>query len=227
METLKLNETPKRTSRNFNINNIKIDLKIIPEKIGKFSNVNIKPGNTQINEYSKKVDIKYGLGNIIQEQIEKEANQNIEIVTDSISKEETILEFMLDEENANLIDNIQIIAKENSKTTIIIKYLSTNAKTYHNGQINVVSQKNSETEIIIVNLINEQSYNFLSIQNKIEENAKLNYSIIDLGGKISITNYYSDIQGSNATNNINGIYLGKDEQLLDLNYIAELKRRKK
>ena len=41
MEEIKLNETPVRTSRNFNINNIKLDKSIIPQHIGKFENVKI------------------------------------------------------------------------------------------------------------------------------------------------------------------------------------------
>ena len=63
----------------------------------------------------------------------------------------------------------------------------------------------------------------MSIQNKLEENAKINYTIIDFGGKNSITNYYSDLLGKNSQNNINTIYLGKENQLFDLNYIAHLK----
>ena len=44
---LKLNETPVRTARNFNINNIKLEDVIIPENIRSFENVDI------INESSK------------------------------------------------------------------------------------------------------------------------------------------------------------------------------
>ena len=47
---LKLNETPVRTARNFNINNIKLEDVIIPENIRSFENVDI------INEkYSNKL----------------------------------------------------------------------------------------------------------------------------------------------------------------------------
>ena len=41
LQELKINETPVRTSRNLNINNIKIQNIEIPETIGKFENVNI------------------------------------------------------------------------------------------------------------------------------------------------------------------------------------------
>ena len=41
MGALKLNETPVRTSRNFNINNIKLENVNIPEDIGSFKNIEI------------------------------------------------------------------------------------------------------------------------------------------------------------------------------------------
>ena len=42
METLKLNETPLRTSRNFNINNIKLENVKIPKNVKEFNNLKIK-----------------------------------------------------------------------------------------------------------------------------------------------------------------------------------------
>ena len=50
--------------------------------------------------------------------------------------------------------------------------------------------------------------------------------MVDFGGKNSITNYYSDISGNGAINNINSIYLGKDNQVFDMNYIVELRGEK-
>lgn len=74
--------------------------------------------------------------------------------------------------------------------------------------------------------MNINSNNFLSIQNTIEENAKVTYWIIDFGGKNSITNYYSNLIGNSSENNINTIYLGKEEQQFDLNYITHLQGQK-
>ena len=42
----------------------------------------------------------------------------------------------------------------------------------------------------------------------------------------TITNYYSNVAGDFAQNNLNTIYIGKDKQVLDLNYIAELYGKK-
>lgn len=74
--------------------------------------------------------------------------------------------------------------------------------------------------------MNTSSNNFLSIQNNVEENAKVTYWLIDFGGKNSITNYYSNLKGNCSENNINTIYLGKEEQQFDLNYITHLQGEK-
>ena len=41
-----------------------------------------------------------------------------------------------------------------------------------------------------------------------------------------MSNYYSNIIGNNANNVLKTIYLGKDKQIKDLNYIAELRGEK-
>ena len=41
------------------------------------------------------------------------------------------------------------------------------------------------------------SNNFISFENLFEENAKVNYTIVDFGGRNSITNYYSNLVGDN------------------------------
>ena len=75
-------------------------------------------------------------------------------------------------------------------------------------------------------MLNTRSNNFFSIENNIEKNAKVKYTIIDFGGKNSITNYYSNLVGDNSDNALNTIYLGKENQLFDLNYIGELRGQK-
>ena len=60
---MKLNETPVRTSKNFNINNIKIEDVEIPEVIGEFNNVDIVKESENIEISSKVEDatLTYGL----------------------------------------------------------------------------------------------------------------------------------------------------------------------
>ena len=233
MENLKLNETPVRTARNFRINNMKLENIEVPEVISTFENVIIIGDTSKINieqnADNTNTDLVYGLSEELTNQVKHGANQKIKLNINSNQNEksEAEIDFKFDDENAALIDNIEITANENTKTTVIIKYTSNQEnESYHNGIIKAKAEKNSELNIILVNLMNTKSNNFLAIENEFEENAKINYTIVDFGGKHSITNYYSNLQGDNCDNQLNTIYLGKENQVFDLNYIGELRGKK-
>ena len=126
MKELTLNETPVRTAKNYNINDIKIKEIKIPEKIEKFKNVIIKKETDKdtINENSSKLKLSYGIGKELIEQINKNSNNNEKITINSKTNKKIIIQYKLNKENINLIENIEIIAKENTKSNIIIKYES-------------------------------------------------------------------------------------------------------
>lgn len=229
MEELKINETPVRTSRNFNINNIKLKSIKIPEKINSFANTNIigQTSKIKVEELKSNLNLNYGLGEILTNQVNKNSNQDLRITIDSKTNKEMIIEFKFDKLNNTLVDNIEILAKEDSKSTIILKYLSNDTIEYfHNGAIRLFAEKNSNINIIIVNLLNDNSNNFISFQNELYENSNIKYTIADFGGKNSISNYYSNLKGDLSNNSIDAIYLGTNDQLFDLNYIAELRGKK-
>lgn len=233
MENLKLNETPVRTAKNFRINNIKLENIEVPEVIPSFENVTIIGDTSKMdieqNADNTNTDLVYGLSEELTNQVKHGANQKIKLNINSNQKEksEAEIDFNFDNENSVLIDNIEIIANENTKSTIIIKYTSNQEnESYQNGIIKAKAEKNAELNIVLVNLMNTKSNNFLAIENDFEENAKINYTIVDFGGKHSITNYYSNLQGDNCDNQLNTIYLGKENQVFDLNYIGELRGKK-
>ena len=221
---MELNQTPVRTCNNFNINNIKFEEKKIPNKIGKFDNLKIYKETekdeiiTDVN--FKEFDIKYGSG--LLNQIKENSNQNIKININSKTEKEIKLEFDFDENNLNLIDNIEIVAEELTSCDIYIIYRQKcKEKAFHNGLIKVLSKKNSKVNICIINFLNSESSNILSIDGKVEDGAKLKYNIVDFGGKTSITNLYTDLSGKEASNKVNTIYLGNNDEEIDINYIVE------
>ena len=230
MENLKLNETPVRTAKNFRINNIKLENIEVPEVIPTFENVTIIGDTSKIDiDSNTDINLVYGLSEELTNQVKTQANQKIKLNINSNQnkKSESEIDFNFDNENTILIDNIEITANENSKSTVIIKYTSNQEnENYHNGIIKAKAEKNSELNIVLVNLMNTKSNNFLAIENNFEENAKINYTIVDFGGKHSITNYYSNLQGDGCDNQLNTIYLGKENQVFDLNYIGELRGKK-
>lgn len=229
MEELKLNETPVRTARNYNINNIKLKNIKIPNVIEKFENVIINKESEKdiINFNISDISLKYGLGDYLLEQVKESSNKKIRININSKTNKNIEIKFIFDKENINLIENIEIIANEDTKSNILIKYeAKENLEFYHNGVIRLNLKENSNVNLTIVNLLNTSSNNFISIENKIEENAKCECCIIDFGGKVSVTNYYSNLAGNNSENNIYTIYLGKESQWFDLNYIVDLEGEK-
>lgn len=229
MELLKLNETPVRTSRNFNINNIKLENISIPQEINNFNNMQVYGDESKviIDNQNTKLNLTYGLGDFFTNQVSNNANKKIKIVIDKKVNKEIEIDFKFDKENNDLIDNIEIVAEEQAKGTVILKYVTDkNIQAFHNGVIRLLAKKNSKVNIIVANLMNELSNNFMSIENKFEDESKVNYTIVDFGGKNSITNYFSDLEGELSDNKLSTIYLGKDNQLFDLNYIGELRGKK-
>lgn len=223
MEKLKVNDTPVRTARNFKINNIEVELDL-PEKIAEFKNVEIINDKSIIDNEVSNTSLTYGTGKILEELNYETANSKIRIQT-SNQKEDIIIRYNFDDNNVNLINQIEIIA--NGDTNVIIEYKSqTSLKCLHNGIIRAIANENAKLDVTIVNLLNENSDNFEAIENKLEKNSKVNYTIIDIGGKTSISNYYSNIIGENADNDLKSIYLGIGEQRKDINYIAELRGTK-
>ena len=223
MEKLKVNDTPVRTARNFKINNIEVELDL-PEKIAEFKNVEIINDKSIIDNEVSNTSLTYGTGKILEELNYETANSKVRIQT-SNKKEDIRIRYNFDDNNVNLINQIEIIA--NGDTNVIIEYKSqTSLKCLHNGIIRAIANENAKLDVTIVNLLNENSDNFEAIENRLEKNSKVNYTIIDIGGKTSISNYYSNIIGENADNDLKSIYLGIGEQRKDINYIAELRGTK-
>ena len=218
MNELKLNETPIRTSKNFLINNIKLTDVEIPETVEKFKNIEII-GGKNITESIEETKLTYGLGEILQNNIIKNSNSKLNIDAEN---EEIKIIYNFDDENINLINNIVVNATKKCKLYIVYKS-NTNKECFHNGVIKINALENSKIDVVVVNTMNKNSNNFEAYENIIEANASVNYTIIDIGGKNSIINYYSNILGEKAKNDLKTIYLGAENNIKDLNYIAELR----
>ncbi len=222
MEKLRVNNTPVRTSRNFLINNLEVELEI-PQK-DEFTNLKIINEKSNIDNNVSNKPLTYGMGKILEELNYETANSKIRIQT-SNKKENIQIIYEFDDNNINLINQIEIIANGNTNVTIVYKS-KTSKKCFHNGIIRTTVKENAQLNVTIINLLNEESDNLEAIENQLEKNSTTNYTIIDIGAKTSVSNYYSNIIGENAKNDLKSIYLGINNQKKDLNYIAELKGEK-
>lgn len=223
MSELILNDTPVRTSNNFLINNIKLDNIEIPTQIRKFENVEINKQKSAIDEKVSTDKLVYGLGEDLEKQVLENANSKINI--EVLEKDDIQIIYDFDDNNTDLVNKIDILAKADCNITI--KYTSkTQKRCFHNGIIKVIADENAVVNIAIINLLNEQSDNFEAIENISNSNSNIKYTIIDIGGKNSISNYYSNIVGDNANNVLNTIYMGAKDELKDINYIADVRGKK-
>ena len=101
MNKVKLNETPVRTSRNFNINNIKLENIEIPEIIPDFENVTIIGDTSKINieQNTSNIELVYGLNEFFTNQVKMQSNQKLKLTIDDKENSETQIEFKFDDEN--------------------------------------------------------------------------------------------------------------------------------
>ncbi len=221
-----LNETPVRTSRNFNINNIKVKNVTIKDNVKEFKNINVCNDSSKIvisDDVQKDYTLKYGLSEELTCQVENSANVIKKIDINSLVKKTVKIELNFDLESSELIENLEVHANKNSKSVIILKYNSNDEiEFYHNQVLRVIADEDSDLTIIMLVNLNSLSNNFISIENTLKQNSKVEYKIIDLGGKNSIINYYSNVEGENSKSKLNSIYLGSGKEVFDLNYIANI-----
>ena len=149
---MKLNETPIKTYKNFNINNIKLENIELPTKWEEFRNVKIIDSSVPIDDKIKNEKLKYGNGDILENNVDEFASFKLRL--EENKKGETIeIIFNFDDRNTCLINNIEIYVKQ--ELNVIVKYKSMTKKTcFHNGIIKVYGEKNSKANITIVNFMN-------------------------------------------------------------------------
>ena len=88
---------------------------------------------------------------------------------------------------------------------------------YNNITINT-NINNASLNITVINLLNDNSYSFISYDNKVDKDGLLVNNHIDLGANIKVNNYYSELIGEQSDNMLNTLYIGEDNNKLDYNY---------
>lgn len=222
MEEFDLNSTPVRTAKNFGINNIKLNLEI--PKIREFNNCVIMSYESDRFEMS---DLFIGMSkNKLDTRIGLELNKNygitLTVPEGTYIDNPIILEFDFDEENSILIDNIKIVMEKSSKADFIFKYKTDEERCFHYLKQENILKEDSKCSITIANMIGNESDSFIAIENEIANNANLQHIIVDFGGKNKISNYYSKLTGDFAENNLKTIYLGNNNDTIDINYNIDI-----
>ncbi len=217
---IKANPTPLRTSKNFGINNIKVEL---PDNINEsieFDGTHIYCGPKSFS-YPDSVSVptlKYGQGEELYQNIRECCNSRHQL---TLSGDGSRVEYTMGRVSPRLINLLDINVKSDASLSIIYK-CSDDTECFHNGVIRVNVQKGCKLKLNIINLTNSASFNFDTLEATLGDDALLDFTAVDFGGRVSATNYYADLRGKNSKYNLGMIYLGGENEIKDINCIAEL-----
>ena len=204
-----LNESPIKTSNGFNVNNVKVDLDI-PQS---FIYHNYEIGN--INKNNIKYEIKDNFTSNIG--LKHQQYKNVTLDINENTHELLKLVYCFNDDDS-LIDNIDINVDKNIHADLYICYKSLDDNIhFHNGNININVLENSSLNITVLNILNKQSVNIGSGVLNCDNNSTVKFNLVDISGKTRIYNLKSKTK-DNAHSYLNNIYIGKDDELIDLNY---------
>ena len=208
-----LNKLKSKTTNNFKVNDITLDLEI--PKFNNFKDYVItNNSNIKIAISQKEESITSSIGLTLDKY--KEVNL---VIPKNIKIEAPII-FEYDfNDNDNLVDYFNIIYEENSSANIIIIYRSlSESSNFHFYKENLINKANSFGSLTLINLLNDSSYNFYSIENETLKDSNITHNIIDLGGRVRLSNMISNLVEAKSKNTLNNIYLGVKDNIIDNNY---------
>ena len=210
-----LNETPVRTTRNFKINDINLDdinFNNIPFDGFIFSK------NLKVRDISSRIIAKYNLG--FENDIN--LNQNLEIVIDK-NDNNLKLSYDFDDTNSLLLAENKIIVKEGIESTLYVKFTSESVNKYTSYLgMDIVLEKGSSLKLYVINMLNDKTDFFVKINGELSENSNLDINSTYLGANRNVVNYSVNSVGNNSVSNIKTVYIGKNDSITDINYIANL-----
>ena len=209
-----LNSLKEKTTNNFKINNLELEMELPKFKANDILKIQGDLNQLIIkqNHIKEKLTTKLGL------EIPEYDELNIIVPKDVEIKEPIIIDYAFKNDDA-FFDKIKINYEENSSCDFYITYISTDEeKHFHHLMEETKSAKNSKGCITYLNLMNKKSINMIAIENKVSESASIIHNVIDLGGNIRLYNMYSDLVEQKAINKLNTIYIGKEGNIIDINY---------
>ncbi len=200
-----LNETPLRTTNNYGINNLELDLDIpVFESFREYS-------------FSKELNIKQEVKNNFNSRIGLKHDKylNVDINIKESTKEPVVIDYDFDKTNG-LVSVVDIYL-DNVEADLIFRYKS-DKEVFNN--VKFVISGNGFGNISIVNMLSKDSKSVIAIECLTNNDVTIN--LIDLGGSVKIDNYYAELGDEGTTNNFNNIYVGNNNDRIDMNYLVKL-----
>ena len=205
---MKLNELRLKTTNGFKVNSLDIDLDLYELNTDKLYEVN----GIEVSQSIKNSSITSNIGLTYSKYLE------LTISVDKVYDDPILVNYSFSNDNY-LVSKVIINFENNSKADLIFNYKSTDTNKHFNYLVEEINAKEYSTgTITYINNLNSISTNIMSFNDTVLENSSITHNLIDIGGNIRI--YNSDLNSSNynSQNYFNNMYLGKDNDIIDINY---------
>lgn len=145
----------------------------------------------------------------------------VETVQSQRIKDLVRIDYILDREQSAIVDNNGIYARENSEITVVVNYMSKDEpKGTHNGLFRVYGEKGAKINLILLQNLSEKSTHLNTCVATLEDKATINYTIVELGARNTVTNLVTNLQGDESSAKVHTVYMGDKERVIDINYIV-------
>lgn len=135
------------------------------------------------------------------------------------SKDSTILDIVVSDENPELMDIHDIVCKANEEIEIVLNYETTGDKEkFRSSMVRIHALENSKVTVYLISMDGKETTSYESIYAKLEENANVNLYEYRLGASKVVSNTKADLIGDYSDLTIDSIYFGYGNDDIDIDY---------
>ncbi len=169
-------------------------------------------------------DVDTGSGDSVREFVKKNHNTGffIEIKAGTKVEEPIFLNLELDNQNPTLVDENTIVAEPGSNVTVVMRYTSKPGfNGFHAGMTRIYAKNDATVTLVQVQSLNETSLHFDDVGGTVFENGHVNLVQTEIGGSHASAAAHLKLMGRQSGVNIGNIYLGGNEESIDINYLVD------
>ena len=205
---MKLNELRLKTSSGFKVNNLDIELDLYELNTNKLYSVE----GITVSQNIKEDTITSKVGLTYSKYLE------LTITVDKVYDKPILVNYSFSDDNY-LVSKVIINFEKDSKADFIFNYKSLDTNKHFNYLVEEINAKEySLGTITYINDLNSISTNIMSFNDTVLENSSITHNLIDIGGNIRIYNSNLNSISYNSQNYFNNLYIGKDNDIIDINY---------
>jgi len=205
---MKLNELRSKTTNGFKVNNLDIELDLNELNTDKLYSIN----GIEVSQIIKNEEITSKVGLTYSKYLE------LTITVDKVYDKPILVNYNF-ENNDSLVSKVIINYKKASSCDFIFNYKSLDNNKHFNYLVEEINTEDYSTgSITYINNLNDFSTNIMSFNDNVLEESTITHNLIDIGGSIRIYNSVLNSIGYKSKNYFNNIYLGRNNELIDINY---------